>query len=324
MTWPAIAGTIANVNSSAILGIYVADATSNKWQTLGDISEPKLNIVEFTTTNQLGHNRTNKAYSITASAKMNQCSVVEVELLDSLCAGTCAWLFKLADAATVTTSAAYAGWVKFTAAQVNVRVTEIKASGTPEDTRQITLEWVGSIAKTDVNEIAMFTPTLETANFASSADSATAVFYTWGNYTAATDGGSSQLDNILSCGASSVKLDIAGGSGVTIAPVNNMNLTISALSSPDDLLRPITHGWDIAVEFDQMSTLNADLLLLGNATVDTAKAIITMIDGMVFTFDNQTGILANFKVLGDMEQNRSILWTLKGKILKSSLDGVVS
>lgn len=324
MAFPSLAGTIANVNSSAILGIYVNDTTSSKYQTLGDISEPKLHIEEFTSPNQLGHNRTNKAYNITASVRMNQCSVTEIELLDSLCNGTNSWLFKLADATTVTTSAAYAGWVKFTAAQVNVRVVRIGASGTSEDTRRIELEWHGTVAKSDANEIAMLTPTLETANFASTADSATAVFYAIGTYTAATDGGASKPANILSCGTSSVKLDITGGSGVTIAPVNNIDLAIESLSTEDDILRPITQGWNIAFAFDQMSTLNADLLLLGNATVDTAKAIVTMLDGMVFTFDNQTGIQAGFDVQGDFEKSRSIRWTLNGKILKTSLDGVVA
>jgi len=96
------------------------------------------------------------------------------------------------------------------------------------------------------------------------------------------------------------------------------------LANNDDLLRPITSSWDIATEFDQMSTLQADLLLLGNATNDTAKAIITMLDGMVFTFDNVVGIQNSLDIQGDIEKNRAIHWTLTGAVAVSSLYGLVS
>jgi len=322
MAFPAIAGTIANVNSSAVLAIYVMDTTSNKWQTLGELAESKIHIEEFTVTTGLRRNRVNKAYHFTASTKMLQCALQECELLDSLRGGTNLFLFKLADAVAAA-GAASAGWVKVAAAQVNVKP-RIVVQGGAEGTRVIELEWEGSFAKTDAAEVELLTPTLAAADFASSADSATAVFYGIGVYTAATDGGSPAYTHIYSAAASLVKLDIAGGAGVTIAPVGALDLTISPLAVTDDLKRPITIGWDIALKFNQMSTLNADLLLLGNATADSAKAIVTMIDGMIFTLDNQTGIQAAIDIQGDFEKDRNIPWMLNGAILVSSLDGVVS
>jgi hypothetical protein len=322
MAFPAIAGTIANVNSSAVLAIYVMDTTSNKWQTLGELANSKIHIEEFTVSTGLRRNRTNKAYSFTASTQMLQCALQECELLDSLRAGTNLFLFKLADAVAAA-GAASAGWVKVSAAQVNVKP-RIVVQGGVEGTRKIELEWSGSFAKTDAAEIELLTPTLAAADFAGSGDSGTAVFYGIGTYTAATDGGSPTPGHICSAAASSVKLDIAGGSGVTIAPVSGLDLTISPLATEDDLKRPITVGYDIALAFNQMSTLNADLLLLGNATSDTAKAIVTMIDGMVFTIDNQTGIQAALDIQGDFEKDRTIPWKLNGAILTSALDGIVS
>jgi hypothetical protein len=49
-----------------------------------------------------------------------------------------------------------------------------------------------------------------------------------------------------------------------------------------------------------------------------------MLDAVVFTFDNQVGLESNFEVSGDMDKNRVVRWTSKGKVLQSSIAGIVS
>ena len=324
MAFTNFTGTVANITPAAFMAVYVKDTTSSRWQTLGSIAEGVLNIKDFSSPDSLGRNKTINSYDFTAKCKMMQCSLVELELLDSLCNGTNAFLFKLTDAAAVTTSAAYAGWVAVTAAQVGVKA-KVVADGTPETDRVIELEWQGSIYKSDSNEVALYTPTLETANFCSTADSATAVFYGIGTYTAATDGGSPKNSQIRPCGVASVTLDTYTATGAeTIAPIQNVKMSFEMLANQDGLRRFLPNSLDINVEYDWMATLNSDLLLLGNSTAQEVVVIVTMLDGVIFTLTNQVGIESNFEVSGDMDKNRVIRFMHKGKVLQSSLDGIVS
>jgi hypothetical protein len=255
---------------------------------------------------------------------MKQCSLVELELLDSLCNGTNDFLFKLSDAAAVTTSQAYAGWIHVTAAQVGVKA-KVVADGTPENNRVVELEWQGSILSSSANQAALFMPTMQASDFASSADSATAVFYAIGTYSAATDGGLPTNTQIRPCGVATVTIDTSPASGAeTLAPIQNVKASFEMLATTDGIRRFLPNSLDINIEFDWMATLNADLQLGDNMSVLDVKLIVTMHDGVIFTLDNQTGFASNFEVSGDMDKNRVWRFTFAGKVLQSSFDNIVS
>ena len=324
MAFTNFTGTVANITPAAFIAVYVKDTTSGVWQTLGSIADGVLNVQDFSSPDSLTRNRAINSYGFTASCKMMQSSLVELELMDALCNGTNDFLFKLTDAATVTTSAAYAGWIEVTAAQVGVKA-KLVADGTPDNNRHIELSWQGSIYKSDSNEIALYTPTLETADFGSTADSGDAVFYAIGTYTATTDGGIGINSQIRPCGIATVTLDTYTATGAeTIGPIQNAKLSFEMLANQDGLRRFLPNTLDINIEYDWMSTLNSDLLLLGNATAQNVVVIVTMLDGVIFTLSNQVGIESNFEVSGDMDKNRVIRFTHKGKVLQSSFDGIVS
>ncbi len=331
MAFPAFTGGVANIKAAAFLAVYVKDTTSSKWQTLGSIDSGVLNIQNFETIDSVGRNRSNNALDFTAKCNMKQASLTELELLDSLCNGTNAFLFKLTDAVAITSgSVASAGWIGVTAAQVGVKA-KFVADGSPDKDAHIELQWQGSIVVSDANQIALFTPSLIDTDFASSADSATAVFYTIGTYTAAKDGGNPTNTHIKPCGISTVGLDVAGGSSpVTIGPITNAKIGLDMLATQDGIRRFLPNSVDILIEYDCMATANADLLLLAGATATKdiqgieIKATITMLSGLVITMDNQVGVHTNFEVSGDMDKNRIIRFTHKGKILQSSFDGIVS
>ena len=322
MAFTNFTGTVANITPAAFMAVYIKDTTSNVWQTLGSIADGVLNISDFSAPDSLTRNKTINSYNFTAKCKMMQAAKIELELLDSLCNGTNAFLFKLTDAATVTTSGAYAGWIQVKAAQVGVKA-KVVADGTPENNRVIELEWQGSIYKSDANEVELYTPTLETANFGSTG--VTTTFYTLGVYTATTDGGVGDNTHICPCGVASVTLDTSPASGAeTIGPIQNVKMSYEMLANQDGLRRFLPNALDVNIEYDWMATLNSDLLLLGNATTGNIKIVVTMLDGVIFTLDNQVGIESNFEVSGDMDKNRVIRFTHKGKVLQSSFDGIVS
>ena len=327
MAFPNFTGGVTNITPAAFMAVYIKTG-AEKWQTLGSISSGVLNVRDFSAPDSLTRNKAINSYDFTAKCTMMQCAKIELELLDSICNGANNFLFKLADAAIVTTSAAYAGWVAVTAAQVGVKA-KVVADGTPENNRVIELEWQGSIYKSDANEVALYTPTLATGDFGSTAVSGTYMGTLGvggiGIYTAATDGGLPDNTHLSPCGISTVVLDTSPTSNPeTIAPVQNVKMMFEMLANQDGIRRFLPNTLDINIEYDWMATLNSDLLLLGNATLGDVKIIVTMLDGVIFTLDNQVGIESNFEVSGDMDKARIIRFTHKGKVLQSSFDGIVS
>jgi len=323
MAFPAVTtASPANIKSAAVLAVYVKDTTGSKWQTLGAITQGVLHCQNFEGSDSQGRNRSLTVWNFTASCRMMQTSVAALEKLDTLTDGTNAFLFKLTDAATVTTSAAYAGWVGVTAAQVSCKA-KLVADGTPEDPRYVEVMWQGSIYISTANQIALFTPTLETGDFEATGGSGT--MHAFGTYTVATDGGSPILTDIRGCGVSTYTLDLIGGSSpVTMSPIQNVKMTFEQLATEDSLRRFLPNSMDINIEIDWMATDSADILLLDDMLPLEIKAIVTMIDSVAFTLNNQVGISLNYEVLGDMDKNRVIRFTHKGKILNSSFDGVVA
>jgi hypothetical protein len=321
MPFPAFTGGVANVTPSVFLAVYIKTG-SEKWQTLGAIAQGILNVEDFDAPDSLTRNLAIGSLNFTAKCRMMQSSNTELDLMDNICNGSNSFLFKLADAATVSGSAAYAGWVYVTDAQVGC-TGNLVADGTPEDNRYIELSFQGTILRSTAAIIQLYTPTLAATDFEATGSGGT--YHAIGTYTAATDGGNPTMAQICSCGVSTMTLDLAGGSSpVTIAPVTNIKMTFNMLPFVDSIRRFLPKTMDISIEADCMATLNADLLLQDNMTPIAIKLIIAMIDGVTFTLDNQVGIKTNFETNGDMDKPRVLLFTHKGKILNSSFDAVVT
>jgi hypothetical protein len=319
-----ITASPANIKPAAFLGVYVRDHVSNKFQTIGSIADGVMNVAGFTSPDSLGRNRTNGAFNFTAKCKMKQTSLTELELLDKLCDGTNDFAFKLSDAVALESggTAALVGWVGVQAAQVGIKA-KLVCDGTPENDRYIELEWQGSLLTSELDAALKYT-TGDT-EFASSADSATAVFYAIGTYGADQDGGSPKNANLKPCGVSTITLaDVAGGSAIGMSPIQNVKMSYDMLATQDGIRRFLPNALDINIEYDWMATDNADLLLLDSMAPLNINAVITMLDGVVFTLANQVGIETNFEVSGDMDKARVVRFTHKGKVLQSSFDGIVS
>lgn len=320
MAWKGFTGGAANIQPAAFIAVYIRPSGA-KWQTLGAINSGVLNVRSFASGDSLTRNKGINSLGFTAKCNMMQAALIELELLDSICAGTNDFLFKLSDAVAIT-GVASAGWVLVSAAQVGVKA-KIVGDGTPEDNRHIELEWQGSIYNSDANVVALLKPTLAAGDFEATGTGGT--FHAIGVYTAATDGGNPDISHIKPCGVASVTLDApATSSPDTITPIQNVKLGLEMLANQDGLLRFLPNSLDINIEYDWMATGNGDLLLLDNASQSDVKVVVTMIDGVVFTFDNQTGIETNFEASGDMDKNRVVRFTHKGKVLQASLDGIVS
>ncbi len=325
MSFPVVTtASPGNIYPCGIVAVYAADASTGKWQTLGAISGGVIDVEDFSTMDSLNRNKSNGAFKFTASATMLQASLTELELLDSITDGTNAFLFKLPDAGAIPTSGAAAttGWMEVTAAQVGVKA-KIVGDGTPENTFRIELEWQGTaiLSAKDV----VVKATIDDNEFSSSADSGTAPYYAIGTYSATLNGGTPTLSHIKPCGVATLTLtDDAGGDAQTMSPIQNIVFNFEQLAAQDDLLRYLPNALRINLEFDWMASDAADLLLLDDMVILDVNPTITYANGLIFTFDNQTGIETKYSISGGMEKNRVVHFTCKGDILNSSFDAIVS
>lgn len=322
-TFPAVtAASPANIKAAAFLGVYIR-GSAEKWATLGSIANGVLNVEGFESDDSLGRNRSNGAQNFTAKCLMKQTSLVELELLGTICNGQNDFLFKLTDAETPAGSAAKVGWVYVTAAQVGVKANTV-CDGTPEDDRHIELEWQGSIILGDATQTAMLKPTLAAADFGSTASSGE-TFYGIGVYTAATDGGSPDNSHLKPCGVSTVTLEDATDSGAqTIGPIQNVKMNYEMIATQDGIRRFLPNSMAINIEYDWMASDNADLLLLDNMVQRNINIVVTMLDGVVFTLANQVGIKSKLDISGDMDKNRVVNFSHRGKVLQSTFASIVS
>jgi hypothetical protein len=310
----------ANIKPAAFLAVYAADSTTGLWQTLGSIADGILNVADFTAPDSLGRNKTNGASNFTASCKMKQTAAEELNLIDRICAGTNAFLFKLSDAGAIPGSPAVtAGWVTVTAAQVGCKA-KLVGDGTPENDRYILLEWQGSLINSAKD--ACLKASIDDDLFASSANSVACTstgFYTIGVYTAAKDGGSPNNTHLKPCGISTIGIADADSAGTQgLSPITNVKMSFEMLATQDGIRRFLPNALDINVEYDWMATDSADLLHLPDFAAANVNVYITTIDGIAFSLLNQTGIETNFEVSGDMDKARVVRFTHKGKILQSS------
>jgi hypothetical protein len=315
----------ANIKPAAFLAVYAADSTTGLWQTLGSIADGVMNIAGFTSPDSLGRNRTNGAVNFTAKCKMKQTAAEELALLDRICAGTNAFLFKLSDAGAIPTSPAVtAGWVKVTATQVGCKA-KLVADGTPENDRYIELEWQGSLLLSEMD--ACVKASIDDNLFASSANSVACTstgFYTIGIYTATLDGGSPNNTHLKPCGIATIAIDDAASSGIQyLSPITNVKMTFEMLATQDGIRRFLPNSMDINIEYDWMATDSADLLHLPDFTVANVNVNILTIDSVEFSLLNQVGIETNFEVSGDMDKARVVRFIHKGKILQSSFASVI-
>lgn len=320
MPFPTIA-TPSNANriSAAILAAYVRP-TGEKYQTLGAVRNAELVIEDYVHPDGLRKNKAIQSKSVTARVEMMQCSLTEIELLDSLINGTNNFLFKLADAAPIPgVSAATTGWMLFTSSQLGVKP-KIVLSGDVDQNSRIELEFSGSLQFSEVD--AAVKAVIATADFESSADAGT--FHAIGTYTATADGGRPKMANIKSCGISSLTLADTGGAAQTLGPIDEPVIEFEYVAEQDSLKVFRSRWVNVNIEYLWKQTDSVNLLNLDTFTDEEVDVVVTMKNGLVLTLTNQVGIGARFESVGDYERTRSIKFRHQGSIEPSAIDAIFS
>ena len=325
MTMPAVTSqSNDNIFPSTFKAVYVRES-GGKWQTLGSIYDTELDDETFTKNDSRRRPRGQGASKITAKCKMMQASITELELLPTLCNGANDFLFQLieSEAIPVTTPAATTGWVLVTAAQIKAVHARFVADGDESDEQYIELDWQGAALDSELD--AMLKASIADIHFASSADSATAVFYTIGTYTAAKDGGRPSPLHYKPCGVSTLTLaDHAGGDAQTISPIMNFKLSYDFTVQTEGVRQYPTNAVMISASFESLSTIVTDMLIQNSINSLELDAVITMRNGMVHTLTDVVGHKVSLQSKGDMDKSRVNLYTLEGAVLKSAFNALVA
>jgi hypothetical protein len=300
-----------------------ARPSGGKFQTLGGIIGGTINTPNFEQMDSMNRNR---AFAVEVSAKcqMQQASLIELELLDSLCAAGIDFLFKLSDAAAIpSVEAVTEGWMLLTAAQVGIKP-DVVIDGNISTTRKISLDWLGSLTMAEY--AAAIKPSIAAAMFESSSDSST--FHTIGTYTSATDGGKPTPTHIVPNGLASITLaDNAGGAAASLGSVFDFKLRFEYISiDPKEDPRNRYECFMIKVDgsYNWRSTDAANLVNLQTIAALAINAVITFASGLIATFTDSVGISTDYTVPDNIDKNRSIKIMHKGAVLTTSLDAIVS
>ena len=330
MAYPSISTAISAQRAASIVKAYIKTG-SEKYQNIGFIRNGELKVTPYSTVDTRQRNMATDAYTFEAKFEMLQTKLEELELIDSIVNGASDWLFKLTDAATVTTSAAYEGWVAVTDTQVGTKARYV-CDGNPNNTQFVEIMVKGTLVKTALD--AALKATLQTSDFHLSStasetfsDNASAAGGTiFGYYLSTTaDDNTGVLANKRAAGFSTVALDDdLSSSAVTLGRVRNGRMVFDWVAEEDSLGRFNVYAIDVDIEYEYMVTDAATLLLLDSMNQTNTKVTITLLDGKVFTLSSKLGVNTSFENVGDFDKFRVMRFSHKGRILTSEFDGIVA
>ena len=307
---------------ASIQSVYIRPS-GELYQTLGAIQEGcEIVLEDYVQNDSQGKNKSIQAKSVYAKIRMMQCSLTEIELLDTMIDGTSAFLFKMVDAAAIPTGGAAAteGWWLFSSTQIGISSVKVDLSGDSEKNAFIEIEFKGSLQ--DASLTAALKASIDDDEFEATGGSGT--FKAIGTYTAAKNGGLPTTANIKSCGIASLTLADTGGAAQTLGPIDNPVIELNYMSEQDSLKVGRVRWVAINIQYEWKQTDAVNLLLYDDFTDAEIDKVITMANGLILTFTNQTGIAANLQSVGTYENTRSFVFKHEGKVLPSAVDGIFS
>lgn len=331
MAYPAITNLPSAQKPAGIKKVYIKNA-AELWQTMGQIRNGSLTIIPNKTENTYKKNLYTGSFAFEAKFEMLQTSATVLELLPSIVNGVAGvknnFLFQLTDSGSIPSSAGVtAGWVTVSPSQAYPTARYV-ADGNPSSNQFIEITVKGTILGSALD--ACVKASIDDGDFTIAGTSAQ-TFSALGNYSlcsAVTDAGKDVgvLGDIKPNGFSSVALDdaLSTGTDETLSNIRNGKIVMDFVAEDDSLGRPNVYGVDVSVEYESTLTDDATLLLMDAMEVLNTQAIVTMLDGKVFTFDQELGFDTSFENVGDFDKLRIMRFMHKGRILTSQVAGIVA
>lgn len=242
--------------------------------------------------------------------EMLQASLVETELLDSLCAGDVDVIVQCVDGQQ---------YEHITAAtRVGIKFKYV-SNAKIDANKFIQIQMRVGLIDSQIDSVVPTSPTAVTAPI--TADTFWAIANTG---SAVTNLG--RPENILPAGFSTVEIcAISESSYDDMGEVTNSSLEIESFGEPSDRLQYRNVGAMIKGSFETLQDSSADKANLDLIHTNGANIKITQYDGMVWTLaTNIVGITYDEGFDNDFDGTKTIKYALDGAILISALDGIVA
>lgn len=291
-----------------IAKVYVKKAADTGYSSLGDIRNGKAHV--RLTGTQNSRKRTNPFAAIAEHEfEMLQCSLAELELLDTLRAGDVDVIIECIDGQCYVHNAAATRvgiWAKpvFDAKIDSNRFIQIRMK-------------VGLLSSEIDTVVPSSAPSI-------TAPADTDTFWSIANPTGVTTN-PGKKENIRPAGIATAEIcALSESSYDDMGEVTNFAFSLEPLGRESDKLRFRTIGFKIDGSFDQMQDSSTEKGALDLFHANGASFKFTFHDGLIVTLADKVGVIPDEGFDGDFDDHKVIKYTIDGSILVSELDGIVS
>ncbi len=291
-----------------IAKVYVKKAADTGYSSLGDIRNGKAHV--RLTGTQNSRKRTNPFAAIAEHEfEMLQCSLTEMELLDTLIAGDVDVIIQCIDGQCYVHNAAATRvgiWAKPT---FDAKI---------DSNRFITIRMKVGLLSSEIDTV------VPAVNPSITAPADTDTFWAIANPTGVTTN-PGKKENVRPSGVSTAEIcALSESSYDDMGEVSNTTFTMEPLGRETDKLRYRTIGFKIDGSFEQLQDSSTEKGALDLFHTNGANLKLTYYDGLILTLADKVGVIADEGFDGDFDDHKTIKYTIDGSILVSELDGIVS
>lgn len=243
--------------------------------------------------------------------EMMQCSLTEIELLDTLVAGNVAVIVQTVDGQQ------YEHLIAQPQTLVGIKY-RIVSNAKIDANRFIQIRMRVGLVDNDLQYVIPASPTAVTAPGTSD------TFWTIANSGSDT-GNLGKPGNILPAGFSKVEIcALSESSYDDMGEVTNSSLEIETFGEPSDKLQYRNVGANIKGSFETLQDSDVEKGAFSLFHANGAKLKITHYDGVVWTLGSNTGITYDEGFDNDFDGTKTVKYTFDGAIKISDLDGLVA
>jgi hypothetical protein len=303
---------INNINAASIDAVYIKIG-SEKWQTVGYITNASINVALQSSTTSLGEAISNNSLHIKVSFDMLETEASTVlPLIESMIGNQCSWLVKTV-ASDMTTGS---GWINLPSTAVGAKIT-YNNDGDITKTSVISVELSGSITLSSLDSL--WNTTLTVESFETSSESGT--FHALGDYTSGVVGGAGNMSLIVPAGLKEIQYTSygTGGDATSIQNLGGTALKIeyNVIEAPDKRYIA-TNSASVTIDIDWVYASESVVTQLDALVGQLVAVEATCYDNSALSF-GRLGITVTVDNADDVKKSRLVKLHNTGTIILNQI-----
>jgi hypothetical protein len=300
--------SVSNQKPRAIAKVFVKKAADTGYSSLGILRNGKAHLKSA---QLVDSNKRSRTFSAIAEYdfEMEQCSLTEIELLDTLVAGDVSVIIQCVDGQQ---------YEHIAAATLLGLKYKIVSNAKIDANRFIQIQARVGLIDSEIDSVVPASPTAITEPVSGD------TFWAISNVSAAVDN-LGRPENIRPAGFNTVEIcALSESSYDDMGEVTNSSIEVETFGEPSDKLRYRNVGAMIKGSFETLQDSSAEKSNLDLIHTNGANLKITQFDSLLWTLTNKVGITWDEGFDADFDGTKTIKYTFDGAILVSALDGIVS